>query len=181
MATLITRSFPGLRPHPDLVMYKSSRMKYFLTALKKTAFSMMALILVLGGSACRSAPAAAPVIQTVVSPKVVTVPVTQDVTQVVTRVVDVPVTETPEPTQPPTPTPDPNATPAAASLPQASLPTHTDCLYGPADWYEYKSSFTAGQQLDVVGNPLANPPEHISCARRGLSREPLFAPILRPA
>jgi hypothetical protein len=126
-------------------------MKYFLTPLKKTVLSMTALILVLGGSACGPAPAAAPVIQTVVSPKVVTVPVTQDVTQVVTRVVDVPVTVTPEPTQPPTPTPDPNATPAPASLPQASLPAHTDCLYGPADWYEYKSSFTAGQQLDVVG------------------------------
>lgn len=133
------------------MMHKPSRMKYLLAPLKKTAFAVMALILILGGSACGSAPAAAPVIQTVVNTKVVTAQVTQDVTQVVTRVVDVPVTVTPGPTQAPTSTPDPNATPAPASLPQASLPNHTDCLYGPADWYEYKSSFAAGQQLDVVG------------------------------
>ena len=111
----------------------------------------MAVILLLGGSACGPAATAAPILQTVVNTRVVTVPVTQDVTQVVTVIAHVPVTVTPGPTQTPTSTPDPKATPAAALLPQALLPAHTDCFYGPADWYEYKSSYPAGQQVDVLG------------------------------
>ena len=76
--------------------------------------------------------------------------VTQDVTQEVTRIVEVPVTVTPGPTLASTATPDPSLTNSAA-LPQASLPEYTDCLYGPATYYVYKTSFPAGQQVDVVG------------------------------
>jgi len=76
--------------------------------------------------------------------------VTQEVTQVVTRIVEVPVTVTPAPTQAPTSTPDPSVT-RTAELPQATLPEYTDCLYGPGSFYTYKTSFPAGQVVEVVG------------------------------
>ncbi len=83
--------------------------------------------------------------------QVVTRQVVQEVTREVTKMVKVQVTTTPEPTQLPTATPDPNAPPASAGLPLATLPAYTDCLYGPADWYEYKTSFASGSQVEVVG------------------------------
>lgn len=76
--------------------------------------------------------------------------VTQVVTREVTRIVEVPVTTTPAPTLEPTSTPDPSVT-TIPVLPQASLPQYTDCLHGPAKFYTYKTSFLAGQQVEVLG------------------------------
>ncbi len=82
--------------------------------------------------------------------QVVTRLVTQEITQEVTLIVPVPVTVTPAPSQTPTATPDPNPT-ATSALPQANLPAYTDCLYGPGTFYVYKTSFPAGQSVEVVG------------------------------
>lgn len=118
----------------------------------KTTFKLALFVslLALAASACGGArptpfDTPAPVTQ------VVTREVPQEVTRVVTRVIEVPVTVTPEPTRTPTPPPDPNAPPPPESLPLASLPAYTDCLYGPASWYEYQSSFPAAQPVEVVG------------------------------
>jgi hypothetical protein len=87
--------------------------------------------------------------------QVVTRLVTRDVTQEVTRLVEVPVTMTPAPTLAPTSTPDASTPNSPAlpqtGLPQATLPQYTDCLYGPATYFTYKTSFPAGQQVEVVG------------------------------
>lgn len=74
--------------------------------------------------------------------------VTQVVTREVTRIVEVFVTATPAPTLEPTATLDPSAPPV---LPLAVLPEYTNCLHGPAEFYTYKTSFPAGQQVDVLG------------------------------
>ncbi len=99
--------------------------------------------------ACAATPATpvdtpAPLVQ------VVTRLVNQEVTQVVTKIVEVQVTVTPGPTQEPTSTPDPSGA-AANTYPLAILPEYTDCLYGPAAWFVYKTSFPAGGQVEVVG------------------------------
>jgi len=118
--------------------------------LKKTAIPILAIIMITGVSACGSNAPATPAIQTVEVTQEVTRLVMQEVTQEVTQIVEIQVTSTPAPTPEPTSTPDPNAT-VSPVLPQATLPDHTDCLYGPASWYEYKSSFPAGQPVDVLG------------------------------
>jgi hypothetical protein len=125
-------------------------MKNNITLVKISAVFMMAVILIAGASACGSTPEATPIIQTMIHTQVVPVQVTQVATQEVTVVVKVPVTVTPAPAAEPTSTPDPNVTPTGPSLPLASLAVNTDCLYGPAEWYEYKSSFPAGQ-VEVMG------------------------------
>jgi hypothetical protein len=129
-----------------------SRLK---THLKTQQIFIVALILVFAGSACGlpwAIFAGVPTVPPVEIMKVVTRVVTQDVTQEATKIVDVPVTVTPAsaPTLEPTSTP---AVPAAVpgGLPQATLPQYTDCLYGPASFYVYKTSFPAGQQVELVG------------------------------
>jgi hypothetical protein len=112
-----------------------------------------ALLIILVASACSASqknPTSAPGGAADLVTQVVTREVTQEVKQEVTRIVEVPVTVTPEPTLAPTPTPDPSMT-GLPGLPLASLPEYTDCLYGPASWYAYKSSFQTGQQVEVVG------------------------------
>ncbi|HTX90320.1 MAG TPA: hypothetical protein VMC09_03800 [Anaerolineales bacterium] len=108
-----------------------------------------ALALLIAGSGC-SPVQSTPMLQTRVVTQVVTRFVTQDVTQEVTRVIGVPVTVTPGPTPTPTSTPDPS-TPSSSGLPLATLPQYTDCLHGPATYFTYKTSFPAGQQVEVVG------------------------------
>ncbi len=88
--------------------------------------------------------------QSAMATQVVTRLVTQDVTREVTRIVEVPATVTPVPTLTPTATPNPSVA-GSPTLPLASLPEYTDCLYGPATYYVYKTSFPAGQQVEVVG------------------------------
>ncbi len=103
-------------------------------------------------TACTAAPTtseAAPVQPTIFT-QVVTRLVTQAVTQEVTRIVQVPITMTPAPSWTPTPTPESNTT-VTPGLPQALLPQYTDCLHGPADYFTYKTSFPAGQVVEVVG------------------------------
>jgi len=106
-------------------------------------------LLVLGACGQVLTPAA-PVGTPVVMTHIVTRVVVQDVTQQVTKIVEVPVTVTPGPAAAPTSTPNP-AAPSQPGLPLATLPQYTDCLYGPADWFVYKSSFPSGGQVEVVG------------------------------
>jgi hypothetical protein len=129
---------------------------------KNLSKKLPALILLLFLSAC-SYLAATPAVHTLVVTQEVRRPVvqevtqevtrlvTQDVTREVTRIVEAPVTVTPEPTAGTTSTPDPNAPPVSASRPQGTLQKHTDCNYGPADWFTYKTSFPEGTQVEVVG------------------------------
>ncbi len=107
--------------------------------LKRCGTLILSLVLLLAASACSTqvAPTAAPAVV-----------MTRIVTREVTRVVEVPVTVTPAPTLAPTATLDPSAPPV---LPQAMLPQYTDCVYGPAEFYVYKTSFPAGQPVDVLG------------------------------
>ena len=137
------------------------------TLLKIHQIFIADLILVFAASACASPLpiyANAPVVQPVEMTQVVTRVVTQDVTQEVTRIVEVPVTVTPSPElrTDPAPTLESTSTPADSTtvpsgLPLAMLPQYTDCLYGPASFYVYKTSFLAGQQVEVVGrNPDAS-------------------------
>lgn len=124
------------------------------TLLLKTCLALSAaLLLVIAGSSCSALglnlanpPASTPVSVT----QVVTRVVTQDITRQVTRLVDIPVTVTPGPTLEFTPTPNPSLS-GSSALPLASLPAYTDCLYGPASWYVYETSFPAGQQVEVAG------------------------------
>jgi hypothetical protein len=120
--------------------------------LKTCSALTAALLFVITGSSCSaSQPDSSNTPgQSVVVTQVVTRLVTQEVTQEVTRIVEVPVTVTPGPTLAPTATPDPSIT-SSPALPQASLPEYTDCLYGPATYYTYKTSFPTGQQVEVVG------------------------------
>jgi hypothetical protein len=101
----------------------------------------LALLLILIASSCSPSQATG-----TDAPVAVTQVVTRLVTQEVTRVVEVPVIATPSPTS----TVD-ASTPDTGELPRASLPDYTDCLYGPASYYVYKTSFPAGQQVEVVG------------------------------
>jgi hypothetical protein len=119
--------------------------------LSKNLPALALLLLLLPGlSACGPTASATPAVQTVEVTQEVNRLVMQEVTREVTKIVEVPVTVTPAPTLEPTSTPDPNAT-GAPDLPQATLPEYTDCLYGPATFYVYKTSFPAGQQVEVVG------------------------------
>jgi hypothetical protein len=124
------------------------------TLLKSCRFIPLALALLIAGSGCSSlqAPSKAP---TRLETQMVTRLVTQEVTLEVTRVIEVPVTVTPAPTLAPTSTPDPSApgspTSPQAALPQATLTQYSDCLYGPATYFSYKTSFPDGQQVEVVG------------------------------
>jgi hypothetical protein len=118
---------------------------------------LLALLILLTGASCSSLfpqPAATPVIQT----QVVTLQVTRQVTLEVTRVVQVPVTVTPtatlEFTLTPSLTPTITSTPTITNtpeLPRAVILEYVDCLYGPADFYLYKTSWLAGTQVEVVG------------------------------
>jgi len=123
------------------------------TLLSKTCSALIAaLLFVVSASSCSAPRPDSSSIPggSVAAAQVVTRLVTQQVTQEVTRIVEVPVTVTPTPTLTPTSTPDPNATPSS-TLPLAFLPEYTDCRYGPAAYFVYKTSFPAGQQVEVVG------------------------------
>jgi hypothetical protein len=119
----------------------------------KHSFLAFSLAFLIGASGCSAAQAATAPTQIVTQE--VTRLVTQQVTQEVTRVVDVPVTMTPLPTLESDSTPQANATDPSASypaaLPQAVLPQYTDCLYGPATYFSYKTSYPAGHSVEVVG------------------------------
>jgi hypothetical protein len=99
--------------------------------------------------------------------EVVTQVVTQDVTEEVTRIVEVPVTVTPmlgaSPSAAPTVTPTLNGSPTPSLTPgpsptpeppQVSVLEYSDCLYGPASFFLYKTSLLAGSVMEAVGrNP----------------------------
>jgi hypothetical protein len=120
-----------------------------MTLLALVGLTFLTVIACVASSAITAIPT--PFIQTIENTRVVTQVVTQDVTEMVTQIVEVPVTETPGPIVTAAPSPNPNAPADESGLPHATLPAHADCLYGPADWFEYKTSFSAGQLLDVVG------------------------------
>lgn len=116
-----------------------------------------ATLLVSTGSACSpSLPKATktPIVQRVE----VTQIVTRDVTMEVTRVIEIPVTVTttftPEfsltPSQTPTLTNTPSIT-STPELPTLTLLEYVNCLYGPGDFYLYKTSYPAGNRMEVVG------------------------------
>jgi hypothetical protein len=78
--------------------------------------------------------------------------VTQDVTQEVTLIVTIPVTVTPTSTPLFTFTPSYNPTIASGSEPPVvTILGYSDCLYGPASFYLYKTSLQAASQMEVVG------------------------------
>ena len=81
--------------------------------------------------------------------------VTRDVTREVTRLVLVPVTVAPTETPVFTFTPSsPLSETSAPEHPVGRVLNYTDCLYGPADFFLYKTSFPAGQLVEAVGrNP----------------------------
>ena len=123
------------------------------TLLKTHQIIIAVLVLILAGSACASPlplPGSAPGVTPVVLTQVVTRVVTQDVTQEVTRIVELPVTVTPGSALEPTSTPS-GSPPVTNGLPLALLPQYTDCLYGPASFYVYQSSFPAGHFVEVLG------------------------------
>ncbi|MDW8226709.1 MAG: hypothetical protein RMJ60_02815 [Anaerolineales bacterium] len=109
------------------------------------------LLVLLGASACSILPA-----RQTSTPTIHTLEVTQlmirEATIEVTRIVEVLVTVTPSPTWvfSPTPSLTPSITPTP-ELPRAILPEYTDCLYGPGDFYLYKTSYPAGSQVEVIG------------------------------
>jgi hypothetical protein len=115
-------------------------------AFHKTCLLLGAALLVLLAAGSCSPPQSqtsnVPVIQTLE----VTQLVTRDVTVEVTRVVEVPVTVTPSATWQFTPTITPTP-----ELPQASILEYTNCLYGPGDFYLHKTSYLAGNRVEVVG------------------------------
>ncbi len=120
------------------------------------AFTMALLVLIADSSCSPSLPQAAntPMIQTFE----ITQLVTRDVTQEVTRVIEVPVTVTPsatlEFTYTPSLTPTATGTPTITPTPEPLLLTileHTNCLYGPGDFYLYKTSYAAGSRMEAVG------------------------------
>lgn len=116
-------------------------MQTYLLFVKRFGTLALSLALLVSVSACSESvtPTPAPV-----TAEVVTLVVTREVT----RVVEVPVLATPAPTLEPTATLDPSAPPV---LPLAVLPQYTDCVYGPGTFYVYKTSFPAGQTVEVVG------------------------------
>jgi hypothetical protein len=129
----------------------------------RRAFTVV-LMLVLIVSACTSSrPLAANGLtpQPLQVTQVVTLLVTRDITLEVTRVIEVPVTVTPPPaslvTSTPALPPDTTAAPAitpASELPVVALQEYSDCLYGPASFYLYKTSFPARALMEVVGRDL---------------------------
>jgi hypothetical protein len=60
-------------------------------------------------------------------------------------------TPTPDGTLTATPTPGPSPTPAS---PIVSILEYSDCLYGPASFYLYKTSLLAGDLMEVVGRNM---------------------------
>ena len=125
---------------------------------------IVTILLVLAVSACTSAAPLSvqvPGTQPLPVTQVVTRVVTLDVTQEVTRVIEVPVTVTPSATPlvtlTPSLPPDINGTPAVLPTPELSVVSileYSDCLYGPASFYLYKTSLAAGALMEVVGrNP----------------------------
>ena len=117
--------------------------------LKTCCALAAALLVILAGSSCSASQPNSSNTTTPGQSAVVTRLVTREVTREVTRVVEVPVTVTPVRTFTPSATLDPSA--VGSVLPLASLPEYTDCLYGPASYYVYKTSFPAGQQVEVLG------------------------------
>ncbi len=119
-------------------------------------FTVALLVVVTGSSCSPSLPKATttPIIQTVE----ITQLVTRDITLEVTRVIWVPVMVTPSatpeftftPSLSPTITSTPTITPTPEPL-QLTILEYTDCLYGPGEFYLYKTSLTAGSRMEVVG------------------------------
>lgn len=117
----------------------------------------MALLVLLTGNSCSpSLPQAAntPAIQILE----ITQLVTRDATREVTRVIEVPVTVTPSatleftytPSLTPTITSTPTTTPTP-ELPVLTILEYTNCLYGPGEFYLYKTSYAAGSRMEAVG------------------------------
>jgi hypothetical protein len=109
------------------------------------------------------APDSAPLQQPTEVAQVVTQLVTREVTQEVTRVIVVPVTVTPSATLQytltPSLTPTITETPTITSTPEPpviSVSEYSDCLYGPAEVYLYKTSLPAGALEEVVGRSWNN-------------------------
>ncbi len=111
-----------------------------LNAIRKVFLLLTTCLL--AAAACTSTPPQTPAVHTLE----VTRLITHQVTVEVTRRVEIPVTVTPSPTWQFTPTP--SATPG---LPRAVILEYTDCLYGPADFYLYKTSYPAGSEVEVTG------------------------------
>ncbi|MEW6093616.1 MAG: hypothetical protein AB1531_06590 [Chloroflexota bacterium] len=125
--------------------------------LKACLAALSVLLPAVIASACLSTQPAAgstPVVHTLE----VTQLVTRVVTLEVTREVAVPVTVTPtatlEFTYTPTLTPTITSTAAITltpELPQITILEYIECLYGPADFYLYKTNLLAGSVVEVVG------------------------------
>ena len=88
----------------------------------------------------------------------ITQEVTRQITREVTRVIQVPVTITPSPTlqytHTPSLTPTHTITATITSTPeppQATIREYANCLYGPAEFYLYKTSYPAGSRVEVAG------------------------------
>jgi len=84
--------------------------------------------------------------------------VTRHVTREVTRVIQIPVTITPSPTLQftltPSLTPSHTGTATITSTPeppQVTIREYANCLYGPAEFYLYKTSYAAGSRVEVAG------------------------------
>jgi len=114
-------------------------------------------MLLLIGTSCQpmtSVGTHTPIVQTVE----ITQEVTRQVTREVTRVIQVPVTITPSPTlqytHTPSLTPTHTITATITSTPeppQATIREYANCLYGPAEFYLYKTSYPAGSRVEVAG------------------------------
>lgn len=125
-------------------------MNRFLPSFSRYYRCFLGLVLLVA-SGCNAWPQTTPPAADVVVVET-TQEVTRQVTVVVTRVLTKVVTATPRPTWEFTPTLSlsPTTTPTPPP-PHASLLKTTDCLYGPADFYLYKTTYPAGTQLEVVG------------------------------
>ena len=110
-------------------------------------------LIAFAGSSC-----AVPPLMSAATPAYQTVQVTREVTQLVTRVVEVPVTVVPSdtPVSNLTPTPIPSITnlpiinPALEPLVVTVL-QYSDCLYGPAAFFLYKTSLPVDHLMEVIG------------------------------
>jgi hypothetical protein len=128
--------------------------------LKTCLATLSALLLVVTANASLSTQPAVestPVVHTLE----VTQLVTRDVTLEVTREVEVPVTVTPTATLEftLTPTLTPTITNTATititpGLPQVTILGYIECLYGPNDFYLYKTNLLAGSVMEVVGRNI---------------------------
>jgi hypothetical protein len=114
---------------------------------------IVACFIVFTGSSCAVTP---PV--SVETPFYQTVQVTQEVTQLVTRVVEIPVTATPSVV----PVNDLAFTPTATITnipiinpsfepPLITIMQYSDCLYGPASFFLYKTSLPVDHLMEVTG------------------------------